>query len=150
MEKENLVPIVGFRYKVYFSLNHEKPLQMTFRDIKGLSLRVNTLRFSEGGQNEYSSQLPLKPDYSNLILNKPLTSNKKLFNWIKNSLESFEFSRAQINITLLNERGMSIYSWKVEDAYPVRWEVNGLHAEKSELAIETIELAYKKFTTIQL
>jgi phage tail-like protein len=36
-------------------------------------------------------------------------------------------------------------TWNVVHAYPIKWSVSEFNAEKSQLAIESIELAYNYF-----
>ena len=47
-----------------------------------------------------------------------------------------------IKIHLLNEKGDPVRGWTVDNAFPVKWNIDGFNSTKSEVAVETIELAY--------
>ena len=49
-------------------------------------------------------------------------------------------------VTLMNENNEPAASWKVENAYPVKFEVESFNAKSNEAAIEQIEFAYNRIT----
>ena len=53
-------------------------------------------------------------------------------------------------VTLLDSTRLPLFSWMFTDVYPVNWSVSDLHAEKNEVAIEHLELAYKRIQTVSL
>ena len=62
--------------------------------------------------------------------------------------ESFEFLPIDLTVKLLNEEHDPLVTWNVVSAYPVKWSVSDFNAEQSEIAIETIELAYNYFRLV--
>jgi phage tail-like protein len=60
-------------------------------------------------------------------------------------LEDFDIKPTNITISLLNEEHEPLMTWNVVHAYPLKWSVSEFNAEKSLVAIETIELAYNYF-----
>jgi hypothetical protein len=48
-------------------------------------------------------------------------------------------------LSLLDAGGNALMSWKFVNAWPVKWSVSHLAADKNELVVETIELAYSYF-----
>lgn len=52
-------------------------------------------------------------------------------------------------IKLLNKDVQPLAAWSCNHAYPVKYEVNGLDAGRSGLAMETIELVYNRLERIR-
>lgn len=139
---------VGFHFKVDFNIDHEFYPEFRFQEVSGLSVSLSTQEVSEGGENRFKLQFPQKPKYSNLVLKRGLLIGSEIVDWCKDAIEDYDFKRANVSIHLLNGKHDAVISWQVIDAYPVKWEVSAFNAEKSELAIETIELVYKYFSVI--
>ena len=60
--------------------------------------------------------------------------------------ENFKILPCNVIITLKDEKFNPIRSWNIVGAYPVKMETSQLGANKSELAIETLELAFNYFS----
>ncbi len=139
--------ITSFRFKVDFQLaGVVVPVQ--FSELSGLSVNIETESVKEGGQNEYIQKLPSHPQYANLVLKKAMNVDMVLIRWITKSISTFDFSPISITVSMLNKSTDPLVSWMVSGAYPVKWEVSNLQADQSNLAIETLEMAYQKFQII--
>ena len=68
--------------------------------------------------------------------------------WVKDSIVAQQIKTLNIHIELMNSIA-PIYSWFVEDAYPIGWEFSALDAKSSEVMIETITLKYERFNTVE-
>lgn len=135
-------PPLAFHFKVEF-IGMEGEYQ--FQSVSGLSVELETEEINEGGENRFKHKLPVKTKYPNLILKRGLVVNSDLINWCRDALENFDFSPADIIISLLNEEGQPLMTWNVVHAYPVKWSVVDFNAEESKMVIETIELTYNYF-----
>ncbi len=124
--------------------------EFAFKEVSGLSTEMETESIAEGGVNDYVHLLPKQIKHGNLVLKRALMPVKRNdVVWIKKILEG-DFSVAiqprDVIVNLLGNDGSPIYTWTCTRAYPVKWEVDTLDAEKNSVLIETLELAY---TTIK-
>ena len=141
----------GFHFSVNIIVNGIPFLtDMHFQEVSGLEVDIPTEAFPEGGESRYTPQLPQVPKYSNLVLKRGLVTGSLLIHWMKMAIESYDFRPALVLVSLLNGKHIPKVAWSVTDAYPVKWNTAGFNAERSELAIETIELTYKYFKVYRL
>ena len=91
----------------------------------------------------FKYRLPKPAKYNNLVLKRALsTTPSVLIMWANEAIEKFKFYPCTAIVTLLNENHVPVKVWAFDNAYPVKLEVSHLDANKSELVIETLELAY--------
>ncbi len=137
----------------YFSVGFMGGLnEVAFKEVSGLSseMEVETLR--EGGENSYELKLPKQVKHSNLVLKRalmPLTNTVEA--WIKLNMESnlsLLIVPDIITISLCDADGIPLRVWSCVGAFPVKWEVDTMDAEKNSVLIETLELAYSSLTRI--
>lgn len=138
----NYYPPLGFHFKVEFA-NIDG--EFSFQSVKGLTVEMDTEKIAEGGENRFKHTIPVKTKYSNLVLKRGVFVDSELVKWCREAVENFNILPTNIIIKLLNEEHEPLLTWNVVHAYPVKWEVGELHAEKNTIAIETIELVYNYF-----
>lgn len=143
-------PPVSFHYVVTLERFPSAEHDFRFQSVSGLSATLGTEDLSEGGQNTYKYKMPSKTSYNNLILKRGILLNSRVIKWCEDALLNYEFQTSNLTVSLLNNKHLPLINWYVVDAYPVKWEVSELNAERNEIAIETIELAYKYFKTLRL
>ncbi|UGQ48172.1 phage tail protein [Massilia endophytica] len=121
----------------------------SFMEVQGLQAERDILEIKEGGENRFSHRLPDRAKYGNLILKRGVLLPTSGFgSWCKGVLESnFDtpISSTTILLSLLDANGNPLLSWNFIGAWPVKWSVSDLGADKSELAVESMELAYNYF-----
>jgi len=152
----------------YFQVNIGTD-EIAFKEVSGLSTEMELETIQEGGVNEYEHCLPKQVKHGNLVLKRALMpiTNNNVVKWISEILEKGSFYNIEgrelplirtIQITLLyvesvdiQENGKVIrtescttpvYKWECTNAFPVKWEVESLDAEKSSVLIESLEFAY--------
>ncbi len=136
--------LTAFRFEVIFELLGQKfPIRAS--EVSGLSVSVETENIKEGGQNEYIQKLPTYPQYPNMIIKRAMDVDAHLYKWLANSITTFTFIPIPLTVLMLSENQEPILTWRVANAYPVKWEVSTLQADQSNLAIESLELAYQRF-----
>ncbi len=52
-------------------------------------------------------------------------------------------------MVLVNSAGQELLRYRLERAFPVKWQGPDLDASKNEIAIETVELAVERFDRIR-
>lgn len=130
--------------------------EIAFKEVSGLTTEMELETIQEGGVNEYEHRLPKQIKHGNLVLKRalmPITGNT-VVKWINNVLnEGSVFNVADkgdsltrtIRIKLQSigkENKEVIYGWECTNAFPIKWEVETLDAEKNTVLIESLEFAY--------
>lgn len=114
-----------------------------FKSATGLKYEMETVQHRELGQNATTYQLFGGTKWSNVVLKQGFTKDSTLLEWRDEWLDPTQGSRPTVTITLLDTALVPQISWKLHRAMPVKWEISEFDASKSELAIETIELAHE-------
>lgn len=139
-------PIPGFYFSVIFELLPQFSVDTKFQSVNGLKVTVETESYTEGGQNKFKHNLPLRSGYQDLVLKRGLTSDMSgLSMWCNQALEDFVFYPANLIISLLNEKGNPLKVWYVSHAIPLSYEFSDFDAEQNKIVIETITLKYNFF-----
>lgn len=144
-------PLVGFHFSVIFELVPQFSIDTKFQSVNGLKVTMETESYTEGGQNRFKHNFPLRSGYQDLILKRGVTTDiSGLSMWCSQALESFIFYPANLVVSLLNENGNPIKVWYVSHAIPVSYEFSDFNAEENKIVIETITLKYNFFKEIPI
>ena len=115
----------------------------SFKTVSGLSAEVELLEYREGSDPVSSSRkLPGRIRYPNVTLRRGLTTSSDLWDWWESVSEGGAYRR-NVAITLLDDLHTPVLSWRLRNAFPVKFELSELDASKNEVAIESIELAHE-------
>src|SRR5690606_35308342 len=117
-------PPVGFHVLVTFELFPQTPNDFRFQEVTGLEMTMEMEPFSEGGQNRFTCELPVKAQYSDLVLKRGMFIGSGILMWCKNAFENFVFEPVNILIALLNDQHVPIQAWYVVNAIPKKWAVS--------------------------
>jgi len=145
-------PPLGFRFAVTFFIGGVVPnlIDLRFKRVSGLEAKVNTTTIREGGQNLYSHRLPDRVDYGNLILERGYVIGSPLNIELNVVLSTAEFPTSNVMVMLLGPTGAPLGAWLFIKTYPVRWSTSELDADKDEIVIDTIELAYARMQALRI
>ena len=117
-----------------------------FKSVSGLRYETEVVPVREGGQNATTFQLFGATKWSNIVLKQGFTKDSSasgLLKWRKEWLEPGGGRRLSGTITQLDTALNAQVSWTFVRAWPVKWEISEFDASKSELAIETLEIAHE-------
>ena len=122
----------------------------SFSEASGLDAERSVIEIKEGGENRFVHRVSDRAKFANLTLKRGvLLGNSALALWCKGVLEA-DLSAAMVpkdlNVVLLDPGGDALLTWNFKGAWPVKWSVSALAADKNEIAVETLELAYSYFT----
>lgn len=121
--------------------------ECNFQEASGLTVDMETEDVKEGGENRFTHKLPVRSKYTQLTLKRGIIKkNSPLISWVKKAMDEFDFTPKNITIELLNEKHSPVLSWALVNAYPVKWSMANLDANKNEFLIETLVLNYNHFT----
>jgi len=140
---------VSFYFKVEFQ-GDSGIGEVAFREVSGLSMELELEGVKEGGANSYEINLPKKIKHGNLVLKRALLpASHPFIKWVNNAMDSNiakPIIPCGIMVKLMLDDETPLAAWSCAQAYPVKWSVETFHAEKNEIAVESVELTY---TTIR-
>lgn len=120
--------------------------EVVFREVSGLSMELELEGVKEGGGNAYEINLPKRIKYGNLVLKRALLpADHPFIAWVNNAMDgniSKPIIPYGIMVKLMSDDATPLATWSCTQAYPVKWSVETFHAEKNEIAVETVELTY--------
>jgi len=135
-------PLPVFCFKVQFKLNGGDNADAFFKSVSGIRFETEVVPVRAGGVNDTTFQLPGATKWSNIILKQGFTADSALLKWrqewIRGKMTRIETGKIIQLDTGLNPKA----TWTFFNAWPCKWEIAEFDASKSELAIETIELAH--------
>jgi len=141
-------PPTGLYYRVQVGGETSGP-DAGFREVTGLSLSITTEEVTEGGENRFRHKLPTPAKSENLVLKRGLlVKSAPLHTWCADTLGggmAEPIKPQAVQVVLLNDQGTPLRTWKIVNAWPVKWEVNGFNAQEAAVLVESIELAYQYF-----
>lgn len=138
-------PPVSFHFRVEFTGKSDLKDDIRFQSVTGLNVEMETESIKEGGENRFQHVVPVRSKYSDLILKRGVVKNSKLITWVRNAIENLEVEPITMQVKLLNEEHEELITWTIYHAWPKKWSVSDLDAEKSAVLIETLELNYNYF-----
>jgi len=141
-------PPVAFHFSVEFIGISNKKNDHQFQSVSGLSVDLETEEIAEGGENRFKHKIPIRTKYPNLVLKRGMLIDSGVITWCRKALEDFEIVPVEITVSLLNEMHESLQTWRISNAYPVKWSVADFNAEENKIVIETLELSYNFFKII--
>ena len=117
-----------------------------FREVSGLEAMRETIELTEGSENRFVHKLPGKLTHPNLVLKRSFTQSDSAFvDWVSNTLQgdlTQPIKTKSLTVTLLDQSDNPLITWEVDNAFPVKWEVDSFSSKEGELVIQSIEFAY--------
>ena len=117
-----------------------------FRSCGGLGFETEVIEHREGGENNTTHKLVGGTKWKNITLKRGFAS-KELIAWREAWLTPVgpgANQRKSGTIEQLSADGKSVVAkWTFRNGWPVKWELSELDATKSEVSIETLEIAHE-------
>ncbi|PNV62570.1 phage tail protein [Clostridium sp. chh4-2] len=101
------------------------------------------IEYSAGGR-EAAPHLKMagRVKYGNIILKYGMIEGRGFYDWIVKGLTG-EAERKDVAVSLLDENQAEAASWKVINAWPIKYTVPDFNASSNEIAVEILELAHE-------
>ena len=143
-----------------------------FTGCSGLEMERKTDTIKQGGINDYVTVLPGRIEQSEITLKRGLSISRGLWDWFHQG--RFEFNVKRINFSIIQGApGFNLLTmaadlsgvesigswqqagggfgkikhWDIENAFPVKWEIDELNTSKSDsIVIETLKIAHHGLT----
>jgi phage tail-like protein len=115
-----------------------------FSEVSGLDSDTASIEYRHGNSPVFSViKMPGLRKVGNVTLKKGIfVKDNKFWTWY-NSIKLNTIQRQTVTIKLLDETGQPTMTWTLNNAWPTKIQGADLKSESSEVAIETIELAYE-------
>ena len=134
-------PLPVFCFKVQFT-NVPDNLEGFFKSVTGLKFETEVVPVSAGGANDTTFQLPGATKWGNLVFKQGFMSSSALIAWRTSWLKG-DMKRSDGTIIQLNTALKPAAQWKFTHGWPCKWQIGEFDASKSELAVETLEIAHE-------
>ncbi len=133
--------------KFYFDVDWDG-LAGGFTEVSGLDVETEPIEYRGGNMPEFSKiKMPGMQKYSNITMKRGTFQGiDSFYQWWNSSIKTSDHSSYQktLTITLKNESGEPIVTWKATNAFPIKVQSTDLKADGNEIAIESIEIAHEK------
>ncbi len=132
-------PLPKFHFQVKFGKEVWR-----FQEVSGLDMEVEVMEYRHGKSKQLGTfKMPGRPSVSDVSLKKGVfTGDTSLFKWFKKNLSKVE--RKDVTVILLNEKRKAEITWVLSNAFPKKIESTSLNSQGSDIAIESITLAYEE------
>lgn len=115
-----------------------------FTECSGLGVRVNVIRYREGGNNQVIHCIPGQVQYADVTLRYGLTASRELWDWMLTGVNG-NVERRNVSILMLDSAGaLEVMRWDLIDAWPSEWRGTVLDALTHEVAIESLTLVFEQ------
>src|SRR4028119_341981 len=126
-----------------FYVGLESEISASFSECSGLSVKVKTETYFEGGVNDQQRIFLGQPQFSEVTLKRGITDDFAFWEWISQILTPGKKERRNVNISVFNQAGETMQCWTLIGAVPVGWKAPSLQANSNTVAIEELTLAYE-------
>jgi phage tail-like protein len=119
-----------------------------FTECSGLKAEVEVFEYQEGGLNDYVHKLPGRRKWTNVTLQRGITSSLDMWDWYQDVVAGNTDHRQNMSIILYAADGERIMQWDLEGAYPVNWEGPSMKSDGSTVVVEKLEIAHIGFRVL--
>ncbi len=131
-------------YRAYnFKLVIQGVTEGHFTACSGLGIKVQVIKYREGGTNQVVHCIPGQVEYADITLRYGLTSSHVIWDWLLAAVAG-RVERKNVSILMLDSEGAGeVMRWDLINAWPTEWRGAPLDALNREVAIETLTLVYE-------
>jgi phage tail-like protein len=136
-------PLPVFCFKVDLHLASGGTASAFFKSVSGLAYETEAVELKVGGLNDSTWKLVGQTKWKNLIFKRGFTADSDLLTWRQGWMDRSAMSRVDGTIMQLDSTmKQTLATWTFKKGWPCKWELSEMDASKSELAIETLEIAH--------
>lgn len=128
----------------YFALEINKTQVAHFQEFSGLKTSCQVFEIEEGGMNGMTHKRPGQSRYENIVLKYATNATQTLLEWRDKYLRD-QFTAQKDDsgaVIVYDNSGTEVRRYSFTRAWPVSWEGPALSAGSSDIAVETVEIAF--------
>lgn len=131
-------------YRAYnFKLMIQGVTEGHFTECSGLGIKVQVIKYREGGTNQVIHCIPGPVEYADITLRYGLTASRDLWEWLMTAVQG-KVDRKNVSILLLDSDGVAeVMRWDLVNAWIAEWRGSVLNAMQREVAIESLTLVFE-------
>lgn len=138
-------PVPGYAYQVYF----DNTLQAAFTNVTGLSVTRDVEMLREGGLNDQVHWLHSGFSFGKITLERGITHTLELWDWFVTGAEDANLTKKSVVIEQMVPYTQKVARrYELTDAIVTSWTGPGLSAGSTEVAVESLEIAFTRFTML--
>lgn len=133
--------------KFYFNIDLGDGKTQGFSEISGLESEVKPIEYRHGDSPVFAPlKMPGLRSVGNVTLKKgTFTKDSVFWDWF-NEAQLNIIKRRTVIINLLDEKAAPKMTWTLTNAFPTKMSGTDLKSDSSEVAIESLEIAYETLT----
>lgn len=131
----------------HFSVEISNVGKISCKEVSGLDIEFDVIEYRSGDMPGFTKvKMPGLRKSGDVTLKKAMfKADKKLWDWI-NQVKMNTIQRESVTVALLDESGSPVQSWKLTNAWPKKYTVEGFKADGNGVSMETIVLAHEGVT----
>ncbi len=131
-------------YRAYnFKLVIQGVTEGHFTECSGLGIKVQVIKYREGGTNQVIHCIPGPVEYADITLRYGLTASRDLWDWLMTAVQG-KVDRKNVSILLLDSDGVAeVMRWDLVNTWIAEWRGSVLNAMQREVAIESLTLVFE-------
>jgi phage tail-like protein len=120
-----------------------------FSECTGLEATMEPKVIKEGGRNYGAVQRAGPVTFATVILKRGMTTTRHLWRWFELVTAKGGYSyRLAAFISMYNQKGEVVLTWKLEKAMPIKFKTADLNAKGTEVGVEELHLAHEGLTLV--
>jgi phage tail-like protein len=133
--------------KFYFNIDLGDGKKQGFSEVSGLESEVKPIEYRHGDSPVFSPiKMPGLRSVGNVTLKKGTFTKDSIFwDWF-NQAQLNIIKRQTVVINLLDEKASPKMTWTLTNAWPTKVTGTDMKSDSSEVAVESLEIAYETLT----
>lgn len=141
----NIYPFKKYNYRVEI----DSIDVAAFSEVSGFDASIDVIEYREGTEAINSPRkMPGLTKYGNVTLKWGMTENMSFYTWVSDITSGAKLSAEDrvkdVTITLQDDAHSPIASWTLVNAWPCKYTAPDFNASSSEIAFESVELAFEE------
>ncbi|WP_294141973.1 phage tail protein [uncultured Sanguibacteroides sp.] len=145
-KNDSWIPPMAFYFQVQFHWGSQH-IGASFMEVSGLDQEMVIEDLSQAGDDRMI-KLPKEIKHGNIVLKRSLEPlDEKITSWVKSCFSysmNGRISPCNLVISLMDAGQQEVACWACSRAYPVKWDLGILDAQKSGLVVESLTLTYNR------
>lgn len=127
-----------------FAIQIDGITEAVFTECTLPALEVDILQQKEGGLNNAVHQIPGQVKAGKITLKRGITNSSELLAWYVDIAQGkIGESQRKVSVVMYDSRSEEVLRWNFEKAFPSKWTGPSFASDRSQAAIETLELSYQ-------